>query len=418
MNAHIITVGDEILIGQTMNTNAAYIGSKLVEIQIDVKKTSVVADVREDIINEFKECWQKNDIVIVTGGLGPTHDDLTLPCIVEFFNTKLVHNEDVLKDIEKIFHKRGREVTKVNKEQALVPEIASVIRNPLGTAPGVWIEKDNKVFVAMPGVPFEMMNMMKIFVIPHLQEKFENKGSFTKMVNLQTTGIAESTLFERLGDMNELLGNAKMAFLPSQYGVKLRITVTEETEEEANGRLIEIEQKIRSKAGKYIYAKGEKNLEEVVANILTERGLTISIAESCTGGNVCNLLTNISGSSKFFERGVVSYSNGSKVEILKVDEDLISEQGAVSSEVAMQMAEGVRSISGTDIGLSITGILGPTGGSPNKPVGLVYFGLCDENLCTSKKMIFGDDRILNKQRATQAALDLVRRHLLGINLDE
>lgn len=418
MNAHIITVGDEILIGQTLNTNAAYIGGKLVENQIEVKKTSVVADVREDIINEFKECWQRNDVVIVTGGLGPTHDDLTLPCVVEFFNTKLIHSEEVLEDIKKIFHKRGREVTKVNQEQALVPEIATPIRNPLGTAPGVWIEKDKKVFVAMPGVPFEMKNMVDNFVIPRLTEKIKGKGTITKMVNLQTTGIAESTLFERLGDINELLGNARMAFLPSQYGVKLRITVNEESEEEANNRLIEIEQKIRSKAGKYVYAKGEKNLEEVVAKLLTERGLTISIAESCTGGSISNLLTNIPGSSNFFERGIVSYSNGSKVEILKVDEDIIAEHGAVSSEVAMQMAEGVRSISGTDIGISVTGILGPAGGSPQKPIGLCYFGLCDDNVCTSKRIIFGDDRILNKQRATQAALEMVRRHLLGINLDE
>jgi len=418
MIAHIITVGDEILIGQTLNTNAAYISDQLTNIQITVSKTSVVGDDHDDIVSEFKNCWAKNDLVIVTGGLGPTHDDITRNCIVKFFKTELVQNGDVLENIKRIFVKRGRDVTKINEAQALVPKIAKVIQNEFGTAPGNWIEKENKLFIAIPGVPYEMQAMMESFVIPNLTEKLTNLQSIQKRVTLETTGIPESFLFEKLGDISELLDGAKMAFLPSAIGVCLRITVNEKTEEEASNRLSEIEQKIRSKAGRYIFGRNGEKLEEVVGRILHERGLKISIAESCTGGYLSNLLTNVSGSSSYFERGVVAYSNAAKVEILKVNEDTIAEYGSVSLEVSRQMAEGIKSISGTDIGFSITGIMGPTGASETKPVGLAYIGLCDEKVCTAKKYTFGEDRILNKQRTAQAALEMIRRHLLGISLDD
>ncbi len=414
MNAHIITVGDEILIGQVLNTNAAYIGQMLVEHNINVRSTSVVGDDEQEIINEFKDACDDNDVVIVTGGLGPTHDDVTRKCIVNFFNTELVINNEVLEDIKALFNKRGRKITKVNEGQALVPKIANVIRNTLGTAPGVWIEKDNKIFIAMPGVPYEMMEMMNTYILPSLTEKLEKQETISLRKTLLTTGIAESVLFERLGDLKELLGDSKLAFLPSQFGVRLRITAEAESEEEAQNKITEVEQKIRSKAGRFIFGKGNELMEEVIGRILKERGLSLAVAESCTGGLVSNMLTNIGGSSDYFERGVVSYSNAAKVEILKVNEDMIAEHGAVSIEVARQMAEGVKSISGTDLGLSTTGIMGPTGATADKPIGLVYIGICDDTVCTAKEFQFGDDRLLNKQRTAQAALDMLRRHLLGI----
>ncbi len=417
MNAQIITVGDEILIGQVLNTNAAFIGKELIENNINVNKTSVVGDTESDIVAEFGKAWDDNDLVIVTGGLGPTHDDITRKCIVNFFNTELVKNTEVLEDIKALFRKRGRKISKVNEGQALVPKIANVIRNSLGTAPGVWIEKDDKIFVAMPGVPFEMKEMMVSYIIPALKEKLGKPEIITIRKTLLTTGIAESALFERLGDLNELLGESKLAFLPSQFGVRLRITSEGSSEEEANNKISEIEQKIRTKAGRYIFGKDNELLEEVIGKILKERGMTLAVAESCTGGLVSDMLTNISGSSGYFERGVVSYSNAAKVEILKVNEDMIAENGAVSIEVARQMAEGVKSISGTDLGLSTTGIMGPTGATADKPVGLVYIGICDDKVCTAKEFQFGDDRLLNKQRAAQAALDMLRRHLLGISDD-
>ena len=417
MNAQIITVGDEILIGQVLNTNAAFIGKELVENNINVVRSSVVPDSEPEIIQEFKSSLEENDLVIVTGGLGPTHDDITRKCIVNFFSTELVRNDEVLEDIKNLFKKRGRKVTKANEGQALVPKMANVIRNSLGTAPGVWIEKENKIFVAMPGVPYEMKEMMTSYVIPALKERIGESETFTVRKTLLTTGIPESTLFEKIGDLNELLGDSKLAFLPSQFGVRLRITSEGKSEEEAGNKITEIEQKIRSKTGRYIFGKEDELLEEVIGKILAERGLTLAVAESCTGGLVSNMLTNVGGSSAYFERGIVSYSNAAKVEILKVNEDMIADHGAVSIEVARQMAEGVKSISGTDIGLSTTGIMGPTGATADKPVGLVYVGICDDKVCTAKEFQFGDDRVLNKQRAAQAALEMLRRHLLGISDD-
>ncbi len=415
MNAHIITVGDEILIGQVLNTNAAFIGKELIENNINVARTSVVGDNEAEIVQEFKKAFEENDLVIVTGGLGPTHDDVTRKCIVNFFNTELVQNAEVLEDIKGLFKKRRWKISKINEGQALVPKIASVIRNTLGTAPGVWIEKDDKIFVALPGVPYEMEEMIKSYVIPALKKRIGEPEVITVRKNLLTTGIGESALFERLGDLNELLGDSKLAFLPSQFGVRLRITSEGKSDEEAQNKISEIEQKIRTKAGRYIYGTENEVLEEVIGKILKERGLTLAVAESCTGGLVSNMLTNIGGSSIYFERGVVSYSNAAKVEILKVNEDMIAENGAVSIEVARQMAEGIKSISGTDLGLSTTGIMGPTGATTDKPVGLVYIGICDDKVCTAKEFLFGDDRVLNKQRAAQAALDMLRRHLLGIS---
>ncbi len=417
MDAHIITIGDEILTGQTLNTNAGFIGEKLADIQVNIKKATIVGDNEEEILNEFSDAWGNNDLVIVTGGLGPTHDDITRQCVVKFFNTELVKNEEVLDDIKVLFQKSGREVTKVNENQALIPKEAKVIRNTLGTAPGMWIEKNGKIFIALPGVPFEMMTMMKNYVIPHLEEKLQ-KNTVIKRSILQTTGIFESALFEKLGDINELLNGSKLAFLPTPQGVRLRITVEEPTEEVAKNKLSEIEQKIKSKVGRFIFAANDNTLEEVVGRLLKERGLKIALAESCTGGYVSHLLTNISGSSNYFDRGIVSYSNAAKVEILRVNEDAIAEYGAVSLEVARQMAEGAKATSGADIGVSITGILGPTGATPGKPIGLVYIGLCDEKVCTAKKFTFGEDRLVNKKRAAQAALEMVRRSLLGIPYDD
>jgi len=270
----------------------------------------------------------------------------------------------------------------------------------------------------MPGVPYEMQAMMESTVIPKLKERVGEGQKILIKKMLLTTGIPESTLYERLGNIDELLQGAKLAFLPNQFGVKLRLSVEGEDEMELKNKITEVEQRIRSKAGRFIYGVGEDQLEAVVGRLLLERELKIATAESCTGGLVGNMLTNISGSSKYFERGVICYSNAAKVEILKVDEDTLAEHGAVSMEVAMQMAEGVKSTSGADIGLATTGIMGPTGATADKPIGLVYISYCDDKVCTARKFNFGDDRLLNKQRTAQAALDFLRRQLLGISQDD
>lgn len=418
MKAYLISIGDELLIGQTINTNVAFIGKLISDNNISIAKSSVIGDNLKTIIEELDYAVTKGDVIIITGGLGPTHDDVTRSAIVEYFKTDLVFNSDVLEDIKSMLARRGRELKKTHEDQAMVPKIAEAIRNENGTAPGYWIEWNDKIFVVMPGVPYEMKAMMENFVIPKLIDKIGAPSEFIKKLTLQTTGIPESLLSDRLGNLNDLLQGAELAFLPNEYGVRLRITVKSENEQTAKNLLMEIEQKIRSKVGRYIYGRDDDTLEEVVGRLLKERELRVSVAESCTGGGLSDRITNINGSSSYFERGIVTYSNAAKVELLKVDEDVINTQGAVSPEVAMQMAEGVRAISGVDIGISLTGIMGPTGASTNKPVGLVYVGYCDNKVCSVKKFQFGENRILNKRRATQAALEILRRYLLGISIDD
>ncbi len=418
MKAYIITIGDEILLGNTLNTNAAFIGTQFFDANIPVVKTSVVGDDNNSILTELKFASEAADLILITGGLGPTHDDVTRKSIVDFFKTELIENPQVLEDIKTLFENRKRKVTAVNIDQAKVPKISEVIRNSYGTAPGMWIEQDGKIYIVMPGVPYEMEAMMQSYVIPKLQEKIGQDQNIILRKMILTTGIPESTLYERLSNLDELLQGGKLAFLPNQYGVKLRISVEGTDEKELKNKMMEIEQRIRSKSGRFIYGVGEDQLEAVVGRLLIEREFKIATAESCTGGLVGNMLTNVSGSSKYFERGVVCYSNAAKVEILKVDEDTLAENGAVSMEVAMQMAEGIKSTSGADIGLATTGIMGPTGATNDKPVGLVYIGYCDDKVCTARKFQFGEDRLLNKQRTAQAALDFVRRQLLGISSDD
>lgn len=418
MKAYLISIGDELLIGQTVNTNVAYIGDKLNENRIKVSKNVSIGDDKEEILQEFDIAFKNSDIIIVTGGLGPTHDDITKACISEFFGLKLVEDENALFQVREFFRQRGRKITELNEKQVLVPENSTVIPNENGTAPGMWIDKDNKIFISLPGVPYEMKPMLDNFILPELNKKYGKREQHQVTVNLSTTGIPESVLYDKLERSMELPENVSLAYLPNQYGVKMRITAIDNTEEAAHDKMSEVEQRIRALAGRYIYSKNEEDIENVIARLLIDRGLTVSVAESCTGGLISHRLTNISGSSAFFERGFITYSNGAKVELLKVDEDFIQEYGAVSLEVARQMAEGVKAVSGTDIGLSVTGIMGPTGATEDKPVGLVYIGICDDKICSAKVFRFGNDRMLNKDRTAQATLDMLRRNLLGIPYDE
>ncbi len=417
MKANIIAIGDELLIGQTVNTNAVYISQKLTSEQIRVQGSLIIPDEKEIIISEIQKSMDKYDLTIMTGGLGPTHDDVTKKAIVECFNTELIINKNALEHIKELFASRGRKITKVNEEQALLPANAEPISNIVGTAPGIWINNNGKILIAMPGVPFEMKEMFSKIVIPKLHELNIEKEKVLRIKTLLTTGIPESTLYELLGKINEL-PIAKIAYLPNQFGVKIRITTEGFSENDAEERLMVVEQKIRSIAGRFIYGTNEQNLEEIVGRLLVDRQLKIAVAESCTGGLVANRLTNISGSSEYFERAIISYSNGSKVEELGVDEDMLEKYGAVSLQVAQQMAEGVRATSGTDIGIATTGIMGPTGATPNKPVGLVYIGYCDEKICTARQFKFSGDRLLNKDRTSQAALEMIRRNILGISYDD
>ncbi len=412
MKSEIITIGDELLIGQVVNTNQAYIAEQLNRIGIPVDRMTTVGDGMEGILSAFNAAWSRNDVVIVTGGLGPTHDDVTKKAVCTFFHTGLVSNDGVRKQIESLLKKRNLSWSPSSEEQTLVPETATILPNPVGSAAGMLFEENNKRFFVLPGVPYEMKAIIDQSVIPILARNVV--GSVIRHLTLRTTGISESLLASQLGNIDELIEGATLAFLPSPVGVRLRISVHDQDEATADRRIGEIEGRIRAKVQKYIYGADDEELEEVVGRILREKGLTLAVAESCTGGMIADRITNVSGSSDYFERGVIAYSNKSKTSLLGVSEELIARHGAVSKEVAEAMAVGIRKIAGTDIGISTTGIAGPTGGTTEKPVGLVWIGYSDANGTLALKLNLGDHRLRTKERATQAALELVRRKILKI----
>jgi nicotinamide-nucleotide amidase len=415
MIAEIISIGDELLIGQTLNSNQAYIAEKLNSVGVFADKMTTVGDVEERILKVFEQALAAHDVVTVTGGLGPTHDDITRACVCKFFRTELVVDQESLQNVRDFFSRRNIIPKKVNEDQALVPQGCTVIRNRRGTAPGYLFEAGGKIFIVMPGVPHEMKGMMEEFVLPMLEKR--SAGSVVRHRILRTTGIAESFLAERIGDVHQLFpadSGTTLAFLPNLRGVVLRITVKAPSALEAENRIKSVEEKIRGTVEKHIYAAGDEELEEAVGTVLAERGFTISVAESCTGGLIADRITDISGSSGYFERGVVVYSNESKIHELGVPAELIQQEGAVSRRVAEAMAFGIRTKSNTDIGLATTGIAGPTGGSREKPVGLVWIGYSDKSETCALQFNFGGDRRIVKERAAQAALELVRRKILKL----
>jgi nicotinamide-nucleotide amidase len=412
MNAEIITIGDELLIGQIVNTNQAFIAERLNSVGVSVERMTTVGDDREAILRAFDEAWKRCAVVIVTGGLGPTHDDVTKKAVCEFFGSDLIPHEELRTHIAALAKKWNRPWSPSYEEQVMFPRKAKLVPNPIGTAGGMLFEGEGRYFFVLPGVPYEMQAMMNGSVIPFLASRVT--GQVIRHRTLRTTGISESMLASQLGNLDELLQGAKLAFLPSPTGVRLRISVHGPDAATADKVVRDVEERIRARAQKYIYGTNDEELEEVVGRLLVERHLTIAVAESCTGGLIADKITNVSGSSQYFERGVVAYSNQSKVDLLAVPEELIRAHGAVSKEVAEAMAEGVRRAARTHIGLSTTGIAGPTGGTPEKPVGLVWIGYSDAAATMAVRFQFGDERRRIKERAAQAALDLVRRKLLNI----
>ena len=411
MKAEIIIIGDEILYGQTIDTNSAFIAEKLGELGVEVNYKTAVGDEVKKIVEAVHLAQRRVDLTITTGGLGPTSDDLTVKAIAKAFKRTLIFHPEILKKIEARFKTRGIEMPKINQNQALIPQGAKTLENPLGSAPGILIEEDKKIFIALPGVPKEMKAMLEQEVIPRLKTKIGK----TKIVHrkIRTTGIIESKLYEKIKDLLKDLIEIKVAFLPGYQGVDLRLTANLKTSSKSKDALTQLEEKIKERIGEFIYGYDEQTLEEMVGKILKEKGKTLSLAESCTGGMVAARITNISGSSDYFERGVVSYSNQTKMEILGVPKELLDKFGAVSPEVALAMAKGIRQISKTDLGLSVTGIAGPTGGTKEKPVGLIYIGLADSQKSWVEKFLFGQDRMINRERASQATLNMVRLYFLG-----
>jgi nicotinamide-nucleotide amidase len=411
VKALILTIGDELLIGQVVNTNAASIAQHLNGVGVEVARMLTVGDGPEGIHRALVEGVRDHDIVLVTGGLGPTHDDITKKALCRFFDTDLVSDPGVRATIERFLRQRGSSWTPSAEEQTMVPRACTVIPNAQGTAPGELFERDGKIVIAMPGVPYEMEGMMADTVVPYLRAK--GTGMTIRHRTLRTTGIAESVLAAKFGDVEALLEGASLAFLPSPTGVRLRITVIDPDPRQAEARSERIEGRIRAVAEEYIYGTGDQELEEVVGEILASRGETLALAESCTGGLIAHRLTNVPGSSRYLLAGVVAYSNPSKTSFLGVPETLLKAHGAVSEEVARAMAAGVRAATGASVGLSTTGIAGPTGATADKPVGLVWVGYADAQRSFARRFQLGGQRVRIKERASQSALELLRRSLLG-----
>jgi nicotinamide-nucleotide amidase len=417
MRAEIITIGDELLYGQMEDSNSPFVAEKLTGLGLNVIfKTSVGDDITR-IAEALETARTRVDVIIATGGLGPTSDDLTKKAIVKTFKRNLVFHPEILKNIEESFQKRGIPMPGVNQNQALIPQGSKALSNQWGVAPGIFIEDEKILFFALPGVPVEMKWMLENEILPILKSKMaaENAGAenFILHRKLRTTGISESTLFEKIEKLIDPAEELKIAFLPTYFGVDVRLTMESDDPAKAQAKIDIYEDKISEILGSFIYGTEEQMLEEVLGKLLTERKKTIAVAESCTGGLIGARITNVSGSSQYFERGVITYSNRAKNELLKIPAEVIEKHGAVSDVVAVLMAEGVRKMGGTDFGLSATGIAGPTGGTPQKPVGLVYIGFAHENDSFAERFIFGQDRRTNRQRAAQAALNIVRLFLLN-----
>lgn len=407
--AHIITIGNELLIGDTVNTNASWIGSKLTEWGFSVKNMVSIPDDFDSITQNISFSLKEANLTIVTGGLGPTHDDITKKAVAELFISELVENEAVLNHVKGIFERRGFEFSRSNHEQALVPECCDVLFNNQGTAPGMWFEKGGHYLAVLPGVPYEMKYLMEKRVAQKIEEFVPDRETIITEY-FRTAGIPESTLSDRVGDLHEFTTNGVgVAYLPNPSGVTIRISANSEE------KLVKLREKLQDQVGNYIYGKGKNiKLAEVVGKLLVEKNLTIATAESCTGGMLSNDITDIAGSSRYMLGGVVAYSNDVKKNILGVSEVSLVQHGAVSKEVALQMAKGVAEHLGADIGVSTTGIAGPGGGTKEKPVGLVWMGFWINGEHFALHSTFSNDRLINKERTVMVVLESVRRHLLDI----
>ena len=404
VNVEIITIGDELLIGQVIDTNSAWIAQELNKIGFDVQYKSTVGDKENDILDAFDRAFSRVSAILVTGGIGPTKDDITKKTLCKYFDSKLIFNEDVLKNIENMFRFSGRKINELTHDQAYVPDKCTVIQNIAGTAPCTWFEKEGKILVSMPGVPYEMKSLMTNEVISRLHKYFHQTDS----IQHQTFWVnyySESALAMHLEAFeNELPENLRLAYLPAAGIIRLRITGKHVSESFLSSQMAEQKSKLLKLLGDNIFSEQDKPLEILIKDFFGENNLTLSVAESCTGGNIAHQLTTIPGSSVYFKGGVVSYANEAKENILQVNPLDIEQHGAVSQQVVEQMAKGVQKLFNTDCSVATSGIAGPGGGTETKPVGTVWIAVCNKEKIKSGKFSFGQNRENNIQRATNAAL--------------
>ena len=412
MKAAIITIGDEILIGQTIDTNSAWIGAELSKSGFDVFRITSVHDRREDILYALGEVSGKADLVLITGGLGPTSDDITKPVLCEFFDTRLVMNEDVLKMIEEMMGRRKNPMNDNNRRQAYVPESCRVLKNEKGTAPGMWFEKNGTIFISMPGVPSEMKYIMSEHVIPELNKRFTSQVILHR--NIMTYGTFEAKLAEILIPFEkELPANIRLAYLPSSGVIKLRLTGIGNDHDMLMEIMSASVEALYRIIPEFIYGENEDPLEKVVGDLLKENKQTICTAESCTGGEIAHLITSIPGSSLYYKGSVIAYANSVKTRILNIPEELILKHGAVSEEVISYMAIETRRLLDTDYCIATSGIAGPEGGSESKPVGTLWMAVSSDKGLVTEKRVFGIDRITNIKRFSLAAINLLRKQIIN-----
>lgn len=412
MFAEIITIGDEILIGQVIDSNSAWIAQQLNQTGIRVHQITSISDSREHIFESLDRAFERSNLILTTGGLGPTRDDITKRTLADYFDTQLVMDEATLERVKTLFANRGVAMPEVNRYQAMVPANCTSIPNLQGTAPGMWFERDGKVLISMPGVPYEMKGMMERELIPRIRTFFETPFVYHRTV--LTQGVGESTLMGMINKWEDSLADVsiKLAYLPSPGIVRLRLSATGEDEQGLQTRVDRKVQELEELIPEHIFGYETETLELVVGRLLRERGKTLSTAESCTGGYIAHLITSIPGSSAYFQGSVVSYANAVKEGQLQVDPVAIESHGAVSEEVVRQMAEGAIQNLRTDYAIATSGIAGPDGARPGKPVGTVWIAVAGPQRTVAQRYQFGEHRERTIRKTALTGLNMLRKEIL------
>lgn len=410
MKAEIITIGDELLIGQVIDTNSAWIAEQLNLYGVEIYQITSVHDEQKQILEALLKAEQSADIIILTGGLGPTKDDITKNVLCKYFNTKLVFHKPAFEQIKERFKNRNISINKLNKDQALVPESCTVLLNKAGTAPGMWFKKGSKIYISIPGVPFEMKYLMEHEILPRIKDLGAGRAIYHKTIN--THGLPESILAKTIEDWETALPvNIKLAYLPNPMAVRLRLSVTGANLNILKQQVEEEIEKLKKIIPENIYGFDNETLAEVTGRLLVSNSASLALAESCTGGFISHLITSVPGSSSYFKGSIIAYSNEVKQKILGVDPVSIEKFGAVSEQVACEMAHGVKDLFGVDYAIATTGIAGPGGGTEEKPTGTVWIAVADNRLVAAEKFVFGNNRERNIMRSSQTALQMLRKRV-------
>jgi nicotinamide-nucleotide amidase len=412
MKAAIITIGDELLIGQTIDTNSAWMGAELSKAGFDVSKMISIHDRREDILAALNDAAGKTDVVLITGGLGPTSDDITKQTLCDYFGTRLILDMEVLDQITEMMMRRNFQMNENNRRQAEVPESCIVLKNETGTAPGMWFEKSGTIYISMPGVPFEMKHIMTERVLPELNNRFTSQVIIHR--NIMTYGTGEAILSEILTSFEaELPKDIKLAYLPAWGVIKLRLTGTGSGMSYLSDHVEKQVKKLYKIIPEYIVGENDESFEMIIGKLLKSKGNTLSTAESCTGGEIAHLITSIPGSSAYYKGSVIAYDNSVKTNLLGVNSEIIEKFGAVSEQVVSDMALGALKLFKTDFAVATSGIAGPDGGIESKPVGTIWIAVASKNGIVTERRTFGNDRTANIRRFSIAALNLLRVQIIN-----